>query len=146
MDRHHLVLHEHHVLYAQHRKQRMKAAKRHIVRCGVWICALAPMDELSIAARDPRIVAPSVKRSHRHRRIRIPKVENAVVAGMRGEEVAQLRDNELRAVKCRALRASKREYLSDSERSEQKNGTAFGARPERQKNGCDNGKAGYQRS
>ena len=94
MDRHHAILHYHDVLHAQHRKQRVKASKCDIVRCAVRIPAFAPVDEFGIAARDTGVVAPGVERSQGHRGIRIPKVENAILAGMLGEKLAQLRDDE----------------------------------------------------
>src|SRR5713226_3938392 len=125
IDRHYVILYYHHIFHAQHRKQVMKVSKRHIVRCPVWIPAFAPIDEFGIAARDPGVVAPGVERSQGHRSIGKPHIENAVLAGMGGEELAQFRDDNLRAVECCPLHARKREYFTDSKRSKQKSGTAL---------------------
>src|SRR5262249_61813706 len=102
--------------------------------------------ELGIATRNTRVVAPGVKRSQRHRRIRIPEVENAVVTGMAGEKLAQFRDGELCGAEARPLHAREREYLGDRKRSQQKYGTRLAARPEREANRGPPGDARYQQS
>src|SRR5437764_8010791 len=131
MDCHYLIVYDHDILHTEHRKQGMKASEGDVIRRRFRVVAFAPLHELGVAARNARVVAPGVEHSHRYRGIRIPEVKNAVLAGMGGEKLAQLRDDDLCAVECCPLDACKREHLSNSKSSQQKNGTRFAARPER---------------